>query len=611
MSLPLGGGGVSPDDWWLHGGGTTPDQKISTMATGRTQAAFEGMYKPKVKLSGPWKTAQGIWNSFAGAISGAATNAVNALTMLGTLIFKVGGSVIDDVGDFLNAARANAQTALTNAGHAIGQITSLIGRVGGSFIDDVGDFINAAKANAQTALTNASISLANLQDFLDGLASAFGGASTGNNAATVNAKAVEIAEAALNAEAAAVAAQLAAAQASQGSGGSSSSAGIVVSVDVLGEDGAPLSAVDWGVSGPNAGDAVVRGTTVPCVGIAEGRPPGLYWVPSQHEFVTSNQRVEVVAGQGGSYGSASYLLIQCDAAYTEGAYLKYTTTGLDAGKFTRSGVTFTFTPFNGAAWAGKIGSGTRVEIQNLAHTYDFSVNGVIVKSVTDGAASVTMNASHLHTALLLERKLVTYNPGLPWETTGSSDSLRPTAALISDYIPTVYQGSGARMYRTSTAAAAASSGVNLLPASFFGVVGASTDDIVGDPATGKFTVAESGWYAVAFRVALDADVASNVNSQTDLAPYPMQMVLYRNGSVAKYVGEGLRPYAFAAGVQSNNVVLGVRAPDAASGSALLYLSAGDYVQLGYDANSGASTVFLGEATGTRTYFEIARLMESA
>jgi hypothetical protein len=58
--------------------------------------------------------------------------------------------------------------------------------------------------------------LSGVQNFLDALGSAFGGASSGNTAASVNAKAVEIAEAALNAEAAAISLQT-----QQAGGGSS------------------------------------------------------------------------------------------------------------------------------------------------------------------------------------------------------------------------------------------------------------------------------------------------------------------------------------------------------------------------------------------------------
>lgn len=481
------------------------------------------------------------------------------------------------------------------------------------FAELVGGFVSAFRIPIldPSKVLNLPGLFSGVQDFLDGLASAFGGASSGNTAATVNAKAVEIAEAALNAEAAAIAAQFAAAQANQGS---STPLGIVVSVDIQGADGVALSGTDWGTSGPAADDVVVRGTSVPCVGIADGEAVGHYWVPSQYEFLTSNQRVEVVAGQGGGHGSASYTLIHCDTAITEGAYLKYTTAGLDCGRFTRSGSTFTFTPFAGGSWEGKIGSGSRVEIQNFGTTYDLSVNGVVVKTVVDAGATVTMDASHVTTAVVLERKLVTYNPGLPWETTGTTDSLRPSAVLISDYIPIVYDGSGARMYRTSTAVVAASSGVNPMPGSFFGVVGASTDDITSDPTTGKFTVDASGWYFVSFRILLELDTTTAATSVTALAPFPLHMMIYRNGSPDKYVGPELRPipYNVTTSLIDGSVTgLSIRAPAAAHGSTELYLAAGDYVQLGYDAASASGSIFTGEATGMKSYFEIAQLSREA
>lgn len=438
--------------------------------------------------------------------------------------------------------------------------------------------------------------LSGVQNFLDALGSAFGGASSGNTAASVNAKAVEIAEAALNAEAAAISLQ------TQQAGGGSSN-GLIALVDIEGDDGDALSGTDWGASGPSAGDVVVRGDSVPCVGVAAGEPAGLYWVPSAHVFTSSDQRFEAVIGTAGGHGSVSYLLIHCDASVTEGAYLQYSATGLDCGRFTRSGSVFTFTPFAGGAWSQKLGSGARVEIQNDGTQFDLSVNGTIVKTVT--GSGVTMDASHVTPALVLERKTVTYNPGLPWQTTGTTDSMRPSAVLISDYVPIVYEGSGARMYRTSTTAVGASSGVNLMPSSFFSVVGAATDDITCDLTDGKFTVSESDWYHVSFRIGLDQDTILNATAVTSLAPYPMDMVLYRNGSVAKYVGESLRFTAYDIGPVTG---LRAQAPGAAYGSTSLYLAAGDYVQLGYDANSGAGSVFLGEATGTKTWFEVARMM---
>lgn len=567
MSMPNGPGGINPAAEF-----GVSETGISGLPN-RTQPNIVALLKQtKFPASSPWKNPAGMlaagWNGILSSISGAATNAVNALTQIGTLIWKTGGN----------------------------------------FIDDVGDFINAALSNANTALSNAGISLAGLQDFLDAIGSAFGGSPAGNTSASVNAKAVEIAEAALNAEAAAIALQ-----AQQASGGTG--AGLIAFVDTLGDDGDPLSATDWGPSGPSAGDIVVRGTSVPCVGIADAEPVGLYWVPSTHVFTSSDQRFEAVVGQGGGHGSASYLLFHCNAAVTEGGYLKYSTTGLDCGKFTRSGSTFTFTPFPGGAWSQKIGSGTRVEIQNDDHTYDLSINGTIVKTVVDGAASVTMDASHVTAALALERKLVTYNPGLPWETEGRADSLRPSAVLISDYVPIVYQGSGAFMYRTSTTAVGASSGVNAMPASFFGVIGAETDDITCDLATGKFTVSVSDWYHVEFRVDLDQDTtgASPATTIGALSPYPLEMVVYRNGAVARYVGPGFRATPFNINTTSGGVANGLqlRAPDAAQGSTVMYLSAGDYVQLGYDASGSNSSVFRGEATGTKTYFEIARMRGEA
>jgi hypothetical protein len=60
VSLPLGGGGVTPQDWWLHQGAVAP---VSTMATARSQTAMTDFYKGVVKASPGYQSAKaGVWD---------------------------------------------------------------------------------------------------------------------------------------------------------------------------------------------------------------------------------------------------------------------------------------------------------------------------------------------------------------------------------------------------------------------------------------------------------------------------------------------------------------------------------------------------------------------
>lgn len=66
MSLPLGGGGVTPDDWWLHQGAVAP---VSSMSTARGQTAMTEYYKTLVKNSGGYQGAKtGVWDGLNPAL---------------------------------------------------------------------------------------------------------------------------------------------------------------------------------------------------------------------------------------------------------------------------------------------------------------------------------------------------------------------------------------------------------------------------------------------------------------------------------------------------------------------------------------------------------------
>ncbi|MEH3135345.1 MAG: hypothetical protein PGN30_10135 [Mycolicibacterium neoaurum] len=113
MTAPNGPGGINPDAEFVNS-----QTGLGQLHTLTQPNVVEILKQTKFPENNIWRDPAGVlkmaWNAMTSAISNAATNAVNAITQLGTLIWKVGGDFIEDVGDFINAAVSNAQTALTN-----------------------------------------------------------------------------------------------------------------------------------------------------------------------------------------------------------------------------------------------------------------------------------------------------------------------------------------------------------------------------------------------------------------------------------------------------------------------------------------------------------------
>ncbi|CAN5147807.1 hypothetical protein BH11ACT6_BH11ACT6_35010 [soil metagenome] len=97
MSLPLGGGGVTGDAWWLQEAAAQP---ISTMTTTRAQGAFEAFYKGKVKQSPAYLNAADlVWE-------GLRRTASLPLAIIEAVVnqaFNLVGSVFDSAADALSA----------------------------------------------------------------------------------------------------------------------------------------------------------------------------------------------------------------------------------------------------------------------------------------------------------------------------------------------------------------------------------------------------------------------------------------------------------------------------------------------------------------------------
>ncbi|WP_160145477.1 hypothetical protein [Arthrobacter sp. SLBN-53] len=114
MSMPNGPGGINPSAEF-----GVSETGISDLPNRTQPNIVEILKSSKFPDTSPWKNPNGIlaagWGMVLSAISGAATNAVNAITQIANFIVHVGATTIEGVGDFLNHAAAQAQTAITNA----------------------------------------------------------------------------------------------------------------------------------------------------------------------------------------------------------------------------------------------------------------------------------------------------------------------------------------------------------------------------------------------------------------------------------------------------------------------------------------------------------------
>lgn len=179
---------------------------------------------------------------------------------------------------------------------------------------------------------------------------------------------------------------------------------------------------------------------------------------------------------------------------------------------------------------------------------------------------------------------------------------RMVAMAISDNYPSTVTGSGASIFRTTTSNVSSSSGTNLFPNNFFNNIGASSADIAVDLTTGTFTVSESAYYV------LDAQVQQPGGSTTvaSVSGWPLvSLWAYINAVPSRRMGD-----FSAAQISTVNTSAGTATytfPVGLSGTCVVWLDAGDDVQLGYDSSISRSSVFTGDSAGAETNFSITRV----
>jgi len=145
-------------------------------------------------------------------------------------------------------------------------------------------------------------------------------------------------------------------------------------------------------------------------------------------------------------------------------------------------------------------------------------------------------------------------------------------------------GSGSYATNTSTTATSCSTGKNVLPASFYTNV-QLTDDLTYTASTNEVTVTYAGWYSVTISILLGA-TGNSFGTCLFQNGTAVQVGTTYSSSGVTTIGDG--PY---------------------QSSFIIYLSAGDSVQAGYQSG-GTSNKVAGEATGTESYFSVSLMNRS-
>jgi hypothetical protein len=296
------------------------------------------------------------------------------------------------------------------------------------------------------------------------------------------------------------------------------------------------------------------------------------------------------------------LVCRLDSTWTSYVYARIVPTGSGNVQITlwkvSGGSEAQITTAGAGIYSWKLKIGDTIELlagDTTALTFRLYLNGNEVASINDSAsipsagsfASVENAATNNFTGLMLRNGGV-YSPAA-LASFAMNDSKPPTTV-----------GSGIKVNRNATSTGALSSGENIFPLGWFGNIVDRTNDIDYDTSgsnTGKVTVSVEGWYQCNFCC------GTTGNSGNGGILYPILWT----GS-----GSGTRQVE-AYGSQSRYNFAGGTAP-VISGSFLIYLKAGDYVEPGYynnqlisnaigstDATFAAKTTWWSVALVNRSY----------
>lgn len=291
----------------------------------------------------------------------------------------------------------------------------------------------------------------------------------------------------------------------------------------------------------------------------------------------------------------NFIYGRMNAAGTEYVYADFTKYTVELGCVVGGVKTFFVDKTSGFSFKSNATYWLECGVGVSTRSYRVLENGVPVLDYTEGGGGISVYAdTHRHTGFGVHADA----SGL-----GTAPPARVLAYAFADNQPPTLVGSGARMVRTSTSTVTASSGSNLLPSSFFGSAPDATPDIVPDTSTGRFTVSISGWYNISVRLMIKHSNSSSTSNGADYPPFPLHLLLYKNGTLERWIGPSVLPYPRGAGSSGSGVQY-YGTPDCAAGETAIFLQGGDYVQIGYNADATETGFWTGEASGVKTYFSI-------
>lgn len=420
-----------------------------------------------------------------------------------------------------------------------------------------------------------------------------------NFAANVATVANQAAAAAASANAT-LAAQQAVTNANNGAGGNHAT------FNPSGADGAIISSSIAASTGVTSGDLCIRGSNG-YIGMKSslGSPAIAYGILN-FLYATDNQSLILALGDQGAYdGAATYGYMHADTAHTSGAYVKITNDAIAIGSYTRSGSTYTYTPFSGGSVSTTVNANDSVEFRNVGTTWSVLVGGNQALSLTN--ASVTFSSSFRSAAVSAQRA---HSTGFFGWGAGDFDSFRIAAISLSDIVAPTFVGSTGRLVRTSATAVnpTRTAGAFLMPTSFFGTATGSAD-LTPDLVNGGFTVSIEGTYRVAARVQSGGAIAGIGTNGVLAVSAVLVKISGGTTSVDSWLPQGAWGFF--------DTALSGQGPGPLSfgGSGDIYLKAGDKVTLGYGVELVGTTAantwtLVGESTGVKTYMEMSLVNKS-
>ena len=492
----------------------------------------------------------------------------------GKVIGNIGGVIMDGVstvGGFL----LGLWNGLTNnPGNTGAKTAAEVSAASGS--------LRALAGTAQSSATAANTAAGAAQTAADGAATAAGAAqNTADNA---------------EAQAVANAAELAKLVAAQ-NGSETSGAYAFDNFDYVTTSG--LSA-DWAVAGSGGGYLRVDGSKL--LWVDSGGAAGSQILRFlKAKTLTSYQLVTMVLDSPkiespllGGAEAFNYLVGRLNAAYTSYVYVKIGHNAVSVWKVIDGVGEY---PIGSAAsYTPKVGDTIQFQLGNPdtsdLRQFRVKVNNTPILTVTDGtggpygpAVSVedAVNNTWSGTAFAAAPRL------------GGGQSTPGAVSIFSvcDNKPAPMLGSGLRAYRTNTGTGAVSSGANIFPLGWFNNVD-RTPDLTYDSLTGRVTVSVEGWYQCILQQHGDSAVSFGTALRN-------RAVLWRNGT------GGVRQVAQEGWNRPVNDSVGFRG---ISGTFLIYLKAGDWVEPGYWSDGALSGVLSANTGGTLTWFSVALVNRS-